>query len=120
MRPFWFFGESQLTFALVLLDPEGPFGLEGFLTTRTVKPLANQHSKEIFWANFSGGSGHPHASVRQVDLLLVTHFHLDHSGAVPWGLQRKRARQWIFVWLLDVFGVSRFFGDFGGSSRFQI
>ena len=34
---------SQLTFA-ILLDPEGPFGLEGFLfqTTRTVKPLASQ------------------------------------------------------------------------------
>lgn len=27
----------------------------------------------------------PHESYAQVDLLLVTHFHLDHSGAVPLG-----------------------------------
>jgi len=46
----------------------------------------------------------------QIDLLLITHFHLDHAGALPWFLQKTtfkgkcfmtHATKAIFFWLLS-------------------
>ena len=46
----------------------------------------------------------------QIDLLLISHFHLDHAGALPWFLQKTtfrgkcfmtHATKAIFFWLLS-------------------
>ena len=46
----------------------------------------------------------------QIDLLLISHFHLDHAGALPWFLQKATFRgkcymihttKEIFYWLLS-------------------
>ena len=46
----------------------------------------------------------------QIDLLLISHFHLDHAGALPWFLQKTTFRgkcymthttKAIFYWLLS-------------------
>ena len=56
----------------------------------------------------------------QIDLLLISHFHLDHAGALPWFLQKTtfrgkcymtHATKAIFFWLLsDYIKVSYRFG----------
>eukprot|EP00088_Acartia_fossae_P070590 TRINITY_DN9501_c0_g1_i4.p1 TRINITY_DN9501_c0_g1~~TRINITY_DN9501_c0_g1_i4.p1 ORF type:complete len:694 (-),score=174.59 TRINITY_DN9501_c0_g1_i4:82-2163(-) len=57
----------------------------------------------------------------QVDLLLISHFHLDHAGALPWFLQKTtfrgkcfmtHATKAIFFWLLsDYIKVSNISAD---------
>ena len=59
----------------------------------------------------------------QIDLLLVSHFHLDHAGALPWFLQKTtfrgkcfmtHATKAIYRWLLsdfikvDLIGIKSF------------
>ena len=56
----------------------------------------------------------------QIDLLLISHFHLDHAGALPWFLQKTtfrgkcymtHATKAIFFWLLsDYIKVSCLYG----------
>ena len=58
--------------------------------------------------------------VGPIDLLLISHFHLDHAGALPWFLQKTtfrgkcymtHATKAIFFWLLsDYIKVSYRFG----------
>jgi len=61
----------------------------------------------------SGLAGTPYLDeerAKDVDLLLITHFHLDHAGALPWFLQRfnfkgrvfmTHATKAIYRWLLS-------------------
>lgn len=38
-----------------------------------------------------------HSEMEQVDLLLISHFHLDHCGALPWFLQKTRFKGRCFM-----------------------